>query len=230
LPLRKKGNQLLVTILLGVSIANSGISIFLAEAEGNLSGFFISTTLTLIFGEILPQAIATRYTLQVASLSRFLLYPMLYLLYIISFPISAVIDKLIGEDGGTFLSKSQMKKLFEQHEKDKLLNPGERKMLSAALELKTKTIGDVMTPLSKIFMLDINQTLDETLKRTIYEQGYSRIPIYEGDQENIIGILMSRDLILASIDDNLTTLHQLSSIFVREVIAIDRKTKLEPVL
>lgn len=54
LPLRKKGNQLLVTILLGVAIANSSISIVLAEAEGNLSGFFISTVLTLIFGEILP--------------------------------------------------------------------------------------------------------------------------------------------------------------------------------
>jgi len=54
LPLRKKGNQLLVTILLGVAISNSAISILLAEAEGNLSGFFISTALTLIFGEILP--------------------------------------------------------------------------------------------------------------------------------------------------------------------------------
>jgi metal transporter CNNM len=54
LPLRKKGNQLLVTILLGVAVANSSISIVLAEAEGNLSGFFISTVLTLIFGEILP--------------------------------------------------------------------------------------------------------------------------------------------------------------------------------
>ena len=54
LPLRKKGNQLLVTILLGVAISNSAISILLAEAEGNLSGFFISTSLTLIFGEILP--------------------------------------------------------------------------------------------------------------------------------------------------------------------------------
>lgn len=54
LPLRKKGNQLLVTILLGVAVSNSAISIVLAEAEGNLSGFFISTTLTLIFGEILP--------------------------------------------------------------------------------------------------------------------------------------------------------------------------------
>jgi putative hemolysin len=55
-------------------------------------------------------------------------------------------------------------------------------------------------------MLDINQTLDEALKRTIYEQGYSRIPIYEDTPDNIIGILMSRDLILANIDDNLTTL------------------------
>ena len=123
-----------------------------------------------------------------------------------------------------------MKKLFEQYEREKMLNPGERKMLSAALELKTKTIGDVMTPINKIFMLDINTTLDEALKRTIYEQGYSRIPIYEDDPENIIGILMSRDLILANIDDNLSTLQQLSSIFVREVIAIDHKTKLEPVL
>ena len=41
---------------------------------------------------------------------------------------------------------------------------------------------------------------------------------------------MSRDLILANIDDNLTTLRQLSSIFVREVIAIDHRTKMEPVL
>ena len=114
-----------------------------------------------------------------------------------------------------------MKKLFEQYEREKMLNPGERKMLSAALELKTKTIGDVMTPITKIFMLDINTTLDEALKRTIYEQGYSRIPIFEDDPENIIGILMSRDLILANIDDNLSTLQQLSSIFVREVIAID---------
>jgi metal transporter CNNM len=131
---------------------------------------------------------------------------MYYLLFILTFPISAIIDKIIGEDGGTYLSKSQMKKLFQQYEKDKMLQPGERKMLSAALELKTKIIGEVMTPMSKIFMLDINQTLDEALKRTIYEQGYSRIPIYEDNPENIIGILMSRDLILANIDDNLTTL------------------------
>jgi CBS domain containing-hemolysin-like protein len=54
-----------------------------------------------------------------------------------------------------------MKKLFEQFEKEKTLNSAERKMLSAVLELKTKTVGEVMTPLEKAFMLDINQSLDE---------------------------------------------------------------------
>lgn len=59
--------------------------------------------------------------LNVSALSRYLLYPMYYLLFILTFPISAVIDKIIGEEGGTYLSKSQMKKLFQQYEKDKML-------------------------------------------------------------------------------------------------------------
>jgi hypothetical protein len=46
---------------------------------------------------------------------------MYYLLFILTFPISAIIDKIIGEEGGTYLSKSQMKKLFQQYEKDKML-------------------------------------------------------------------------------------------------------------
>jgi CBS domain containing-hemolysin-like protein len=53
-------------------------------------------------------------------------------------------------------------------------------------------------------MLNINQNLDETLKRQIYEQGYSRIPVYEDSPDNIVGLLMTRDLILANINDNLT--------------------------
>ena len=111
-----------------------------------------------------------------------------------------------------------------------MLRPSERKILSAALELKTKSVGDVMTPLSKTYMLDINQQLDENLKRKIYELGYSRIPIYEDSRENIVGILMARDLILTNIDNSLFTIRQLSTILVRDVIAVDHKTKLEVLL
>jgi CBS domain containing-hemolysin-like protein len=52
--IRKKGLQLLVTILLGCAITNSAISILLAEAEGDVTGFLVSTVLTLICGEIVP--------------------------------------------------------------------------------------------------------------------------------------------------------------------------------
>ena len=63
-----------------------------------------------------------------------------------------------------------------------------------------------MTPIDKVFMLDIKSNLDDALKRKIYEQGFSKIPIYDGSQEKIVGILNSRDLILANIDDNMTTI------------------------
>ena len=66
------------------------------------------------------------------------------------------------------LSKHQMKRLFEQYEKSELLKPQERKILSAALELKNKIVGDVMTNLGDTFMIDINANLDKYVLRNIY--------------------------------------------------------------
>ncbi len=105
-------------------------------------------------------------------------------------------DKCLGEMSGVYLTKNQMKRLFFQYEKQKLLKPSERKMLSAALELKTTKVKDVMTPLENVFMIDINANLDTQMLKKIYAEGYSRIPVYEGSRENIIGLLLSRDLIL----------------------------------
>ena len=147
-----------------------------------------------------------------------------------TFPIAAILDKILGDEAGTFLSKSQMKKLFQHYEGQKLLKPSERRMLSAALELKEKKVGNIMTPLAKTFMIDINQNLNEDLKQTIYQKGHSRIPVFEGSRDNIVGILMCRDLILTNLDSNIFTIRQLQSILVREVIAIDENTLLGPIL
>ena len=77
-----------------------------------------------------------------------------------------------------------------------MLDPSERKILSAALELQEKTAESVMTSLEDTFMLDMDLVIDRELLRHIYSQGFSRIPIYEGVREKIVGILMARDLIL----------------------------------
>jgi metal transporter CNNM len=111
-----------------------------------------------------------------------------------------------------------MKSLFEMYEKEKLLDPHERKILIAALDLSEKTAKDVMTPLEKAYLIDINVTVTKDLLREIYSHGFSRIPIYEGKKDNIVGILMSRDLILINPEKTQVTVKQLSSILVRNFI------------
>ena len=68
-------------------------------------------------------------------------------------------------------------------------------MISGALDVANKTVADIMVPRSKMDMLNINEPLSDTL-RQIIETGHSRFPIYEDDRDNIIGILLAKDLLL----------------------------------
>jgi len=94
--------------------------------------------------------------------------------------------------------------------------------MSSALEIRTKRVIDVMTPMSKVFMIDINTNLNRQVLKKIYSEGYSRIPVFDGDKDNIVGLLLSRDLVLLQLDNSIVTLRQLSStILIRQVIMID---------
>ena len=79
-------------------------------------------------------------------------------------------------------------------------------------------------------MLEINTNLDTVNLKEIYMKGFSRIPVYEGTKDNIVGILMARDLILINPDKALITLKQMSSIIMRDVVAVEDTDKLEPLL
>ncbi len=55
-------------------------------------------------------------------------------------------------------------------------------------------------------MVDINTNLDPQVMKKIYTEGYSRIPVFDGDRDNIVGLLMSRDLVLINLDSSIITL------------------------
>lgn len=61
-------------------------------------------------------------------------------------------------------------------------------------------VKSVMTPIEKVYMLEINTKIDQNSMKEIYKKGYSRIPVYEHSKDNIIGILMARDLLLINPD------------------------------
>lgn len=75
-------------------------------------------------------------------------------------------------------------------------------MIVGALDVASKTVADIMVPRSKIDVLDICKPLSELLP-FIVETGRSRFPVYEGDRDNIIGILLAKDLLLSIANPNI---------------------------
>ena len=202
----------------------------MGDLTSGLMGLITSTAIITIFGEIIPQAVFSRYALIVGANTTWLIYFFMFLTFPISFPISAILDKALGEEVGNILSKSQMKRMFEMLEGENVIKSQERKIIQAALDLQEKSALDVMTKIEDVYMLEINTKLDQENLKEIYMKGFSRIPIYEGNKDNIVGILMARDLILINPDKALITLKQMSSIIIRDVIAVEDTDKLEPLL
>lgn len=96
--------------------------------------------------------------------------------------------------------------MFEMLEIENVIKSSERKIIQAALDLQEKSAADVMTKIEEVYMLDINTQLDHRTLREIYSKGFSRIPIFEKTKDNIVGILMARDLILINPEKALITL------------------------
>lgn len=74
-------------------------------------------------------------------------------------------------------------------------------IITGALALTTKTVADVMTPLSDAFMLSYSANLDFHTMNEIFSNGYTRIPVYENDRQNIRSVLNVKDLAFINTDD-----------------------------
>jgi hypothetical protein len=100
LPIRENGNLLLTTLLLGNVSVNSLLSILMADMTSGLVGFFSSTILIVIFGEIIPQAACSRYALTVGYYTRHVVRVFIAIFYVFAYPLGKVLDWALGEDLG----------------------------------------------------------------------------------------------------------------------------------
>ncbi|XP_058134097.1 metal transporter CNNM4 isoform X1 [Dasypus novemcinctus] len=229
-PIRRKGNYLLCSLLLGNVLVNTSLTILLDNLIGSgLVAVASSTVGIVIFGEIVPQALCSRHGLAVGANTIGLTKVFMLLTFPLSFPISKLLDCVLGQEIGTVYNREKLMEMLKVTEPYNDLVKEELNMIQGALELRTKTVEDVMTQLQDCFMIRSDATLDFNTMSEIMESGYTRIPVFEDEQSNIVDILYVKDLAFVDPDD-CTPLKTITRFYNHPVHFVFHDTKLDAML
>ena len=203
--------RLLVTILIGNTVVNVAASIvavtialdysYLYDIPVNIAltvQIIFLTALIILFGELTPKILAVKnpYTF-----SMFIAVP-IYWLSVILYPASETITELIKSVAGIFnidktksvIMHDEIKHLAELGHEKGTLEENEHDLIQSIVSYKTVQVCEIMKPRVDIVAVSTETTLDEMIK-TITESGHSRIPLYNDDLDEIVGIIYAKDLL-----------------------------------
>lgn len=195
--IRRQGNLLLTTLLIGNVAVNAALSIYLGSIASGLIAALVATILIVIFGEILPQAVFSRHALIFGAKLAWLVQIIIFLLYPIAMPIAWTLNKLLGKELATIYSKKELIKIIEEHEEaqESDLDSDEERIIKGALTFSDKRVTSVMTPLDVVLMFEATQKIDTDFLRHLGNSSHTRIPIFSTTKNNIIGILYIKQLL-----------------------------------
>nr|XP_041576481.1 metal transporter CNNM4 [Taeniopygia guttata] len=229
-PIRRKGNYLLCSLLLGNVLVNTTLTILLDDLIGSGIGAVVASTIGIvIFGEIVPQALCSRHGLAVGANTIVVTKFFMLVTFPLSYPISKLLDCVLGQEIGTVYNREKLVEMLKVTEPYNDLVREELNMIQGALELRTKTVEDVMTPLQNCFMINSDAILDFNTMSEIMESGYTRIPVYEDERSNIMDILYVKDLAFVDPDD-CTPLKTITKFYNHPVHVVFHDTKLDAML
>lgn len=198
-------DKTITTILIGNNIVNLGGSSLATVLCMNIWGDMgaaiatgATTFLVLTFGEIIPKCIGKEssetialYTAGILRVFMFVLYPIV--MFFIGLK-SIVIKMLRIKNDAPSVTEDELKYIINSIEEEGVLEQQEKELVQSALDFDEKTAFEILTPRVDMTAVDIDSDY-ETMKKTILEERFSRIPVYQGNYDNIIGIIHSRDFL-----------------------------------
>ncbi|NLT50339.1 MAG: HlyC/CorC family transporter [Ignavibacteria bacterium] len=193
------------TILIANNIANIAFSsifaVFVVELF-NLDEIYIlliSTTILLLFGELLPKYFAREY----ADFVILLFAPVIRIINYVIYPFVKIISSIsafftksvnINEENNQFLySKEEFQKLVQESEAAGKVDKNNSGILHKVFELGEQKIYEAISPRTEIVGVEINSSIDEVINKFI-QSGYSKLPVYEENLDNIKGVVFAYDL------------------------------------
>ncbi|MDZ7264278.1 MAG: hemolysin family protein [candidate division KSB1 bacterium] len=202
----KKPETFLVTVLVGNNLVNvlfsSLIVLILRDSVQDLFLVLISTSMLLVVGEVIPKAIAWEFA---SHLIFWLARPLHFfkgLFAPISFLLMAISDLLLRYFQvpretrlPDILRRSDIQKYIHESEKYGVIAAEEREIISRIFNLRDTRVKETMIPRTEIIAMSIESSIDDVIAK-ITESAVSRLPIYDGDIDNIVAVVYAKDLFL----------------------------------
>jgi len=201
-PLLENEHQLLVTLLLCNAFAMEGLPLCLDQIVEPLTAILISVSVVLVFGEIVPQAVCSKYGLRVGAASAPFVSVLKTVITPIAYPISLVLDNVLGTNHMVPLRRNELKALLELEREQGMLSKDELSVIDGAMDMAEKAVATVATPITKVYSLPDDTVLDMETMMSILEAGFQRVPVYAaGDPDNLTGLLVVKNMIVLSPED-----------------------------
>ena len=196
-------DNLLSTILVGNNIVNLSASslatVFFTEGLRLQNGAVISTVVitivVLIFGEVSPKSLAKEYPESFAMFSA----PIMRILMVILTPVNflfSLLKKLLSmvfhKEGDSGITEEELVTMVDQAEIEGGLDQHESKLIRSAIEFNDMEVDEILTPRVDIVAVEDTDSMDD-IAQAFAESGYSRLPVYHEDIDDIIGVIHEKD-------------------------------------
>jgi len=219
---------------LGITLASLGLGAYGEHVMSNIvAGFFrdmnisvnehivtipiaftLITFLHITIGEQVPKMIGIKYSLEAAlfvawpvRIFYFVFNPFIWLLNKSSNLFLRIIGiKRVGEED--FHSEEELRLILTESEEGGAIKPSENELIQNVFDFDDRVVKQIMVPQNRVIALDVELGRDQLIKKVI-DEGYSRLPVYLGDIDNVIGIVHSKDLLKAVIDNKFKTIRDI---------------------
>ena len=196
-------DNLLSTILVGNNIVNLSASslatVFFTEGLRLQNGAVISTVVitivVLVFGEVSPKSLAKEYPESFAMFSA----PIMRILMVILTPVNflfsllkKLLSKVFHKQGDSGITEEELVTMVDQAESEGGLDQHESKLIRSAIEFNDMEVDEILTPRVDIVAVEDTDSMDD-IAQAFAESGYSRLPVYHEDIDDIIGVIHEKD-------------------------------------
>jgi CBS domain containing-hemolysin-like protein len=195
------GESVVASIILNlVEKLNLNVTPTLAHQIALPVSFATITVLHIVIGEQAPKVLAIQ---RPEALSLFISAP-LRVFYVITFPfiwalnkMSGLVLRLFGVEsvhGSEAHTSDELRLLLDQSKESGEIQDSEHELIENVFQFNDRMVKQIMVPRTKLSALDLNAPEDSILE-TVFTEGYSRLPVYEGNIDNIVGVLNVKDLL-----------------------------------